>query len=77
VDYVLAATFVHYLENLHDCWKQAGGVIAGNERLLAALVWPHFRATKILLLVILFMHCTPGRRQPCFLPGRGPGIPVR
>jgi len=30
VIYVFAAFVVHYLENLYDFWKEAGGLIAGN-----------------------------------------------
>src|SRR5437762_1780614 len=56
--YVIAAVFVHYLENLYDFWKQTGGVVAGNEKLLAEMVWPHFWATQLLLVVIIFMYCT-------------------
>ena len=55
--YFLAASVVHYLENLYDFWKQAGGLVDANEKLLAAIVWPHFWATEILLVVIIFMYC--------------------
>ena len=40
--YVLVATLVHYLERLADFWKAAGSLVAGNQRLLAEIVWPHF-----------------------------------
>jgi hypothetical protein len=56
--YFIAATFIHYLENLYDFWKQAGGLVAGNEKLLAAMVWAHFLATEILLMAILIAYCT-------------------
>jgi len=56
--YLLAASFVHYLENLYDFWKQTGSLVAANEKLLAAIVWPHYWATEILLVVIIFMYCT-------------------
>lgn len=56
--YFVAATFIHYLENLYDFWKDAGGLVSANEKLLGAIVWPHFWATEILLVVILFMYCT-------------------
>jgi len=58
VIYFIAASFIHYLENLYDFWKEAGGLVAGNERLLAAIVWPHFLATEILLVAILLLYCT-------------------
>ena len=56
--YFVAATFIHYLENLYDFWKEAGGLVAGNQKLLSEIIWPHFLATEILLVVILFMYCT-------------------
>jgi hypothetical protein len=56
--YVLVAFVVHYLENLYDFWKEAGSVVAANRELLAKIVWPHFWATQLLLVVIIFMYCT-------------------
>ena len=56
--YFLVATLVHYLENLYDFWKETGDLVTANEKLLAEIVWPHFWATELLLLVILFMYCT-------------------
>jgi hypothetical protein len=56
--YFIAATFIHYLENLYDFCKQAGGLMAGNEKLLAEMVWAHFLATEILLAAILITYCT-------------------
>jgi hypothetical protein len=56
--YLLVATLIHYLERLVDFWRQAGGFIAGNERLLAEIVWPHFWAVQIILLVLILMYCT-------------------
>ena len=56
--YVIAAMLVHYLENLYDFWKETGSLVAGNDKLLAEMVWPHFWATQLLLVVIIFMYCT-------------------
>jgi hypothetical protein len=55
--YVLVALVLHYLERLFDFWKEAGGFVAGNEKLLAQMVWPHFWAIQILLLVLIFNYC--------------------
>jgi hypothetical protein len=55
--YVLVALVLHYLERLFDFWKEAGGFVAGNERLLAEMVWPHFWAIQIVLLVLIFNYC--------------------
>ena len=56
--YVLVAMLVHYLERLVDSWREAGGFIAGNERLLAEMVWPHFWAIQIFLVMVILMYCT-------------------
>ena len=56
--YLLAATLIHYLERLVDFWRQAGGLVAGNEKLLAEIVWPHFWAIQIILFVLIVMYCT-------------------
>jgi hypothetical protein len=56
--YLLMALLIHYLERLFDFSKQAGGIVAGNEKLFAETVWPHFWAIQILLLVLILMYCT-------------------
>jgi hypothetical protein len=58
VIYLVVATLIHYLERLVDFWRQAGGFVAGNEELLAKIVWPHFWAIQIILLVLIVMYCT-------------------
>jgi hypothetical protein len=56
--YFVVSGIIHYLERLYDFWREAGGFIAGNERLLAEIVWPHYWAIQILLLVLIAMYCT-------------------
>jgi hypothetical protein len=56
--YLLAATLIHYLERLIDFWRQAGGFVAGNQKLLAEIIWPHFWAIQIILFVLIVMYCT-------------------
>jgi hypothetical protein len=58
VIYVLVSMFIHYLEHLVDFWREAGGFVAGNEKLLAEMVWPHFWAIQILLVALILMYCT-------------------
>jgi len=58
VIYLLIATLIHYLERLFDFARETGGVAAGNEKLLAHMVWPHFWAIQIILLVLILMYCT-------------------
>ena len=57
VIYYVVASFIHYLERLYDFAKEAGGIVAGNERLLAEIVWPHFWALQIILLVVILDYC--------------------
>lgn len=56
--YFVVAALVHYLERLVDYWREAGGLAAANEKLLAEVVWPHFWAIQIFLLVLILMYCT-------------------
>jgi len=56
--YLLIATLIHYLERLVDFWRQAGGLVAGNEKLLKEIIWPHFWAVQILLFVLIGIYCT-------------------
>lgn len=58
VIYLLMASIIHYLERLIDFSRQAGGVIAGNEKLLAEMVWPHYWAIEIILFLLILMYCT-------------------
>jgi hypothetical protein len=57
VVYFLVAFVIHYLEHLYDFWKQAPGIAAANEKLLAMIVWPHFWAIQILLAVLIINYC--------------------
>src|SRR5207249_11267195 len=56
VIYLLMATLIHYLERLIDFWRQTGGLMAGNQKLLAEIVWPHFWAIQIILFVLIAMY---------------------
>src|SRR5216110_1024263 len=56
--YLLVATLIHYLERLIDFWRQTGSFVAGNEKLLTEIVWPHFWAIQIILFVLIVMYCT-------------------
>jgi hypothetical protein len=56
--YMVVAAVIHYLERLFDFSRQAGGIVAGNEKLLAEIVWPHFWAVQIILFVLIVMYCT-------------------
>lgn len=56
--YLLVSLFIHYLERLYDFARQAGGLIAGNEKLLSEIVWPHFWAVQIVLFILVLTYCT-------------------
>jgi hypothetical protein len=56
--YLVVAGVIHYLERLIDFWREAGGFVAANEKLLSEMVWPHFWAIQILLFILILMYCT-------------------
>ena len=56
--YTLVALLIHYLEHLYDYAREAGGIVAGNAKLFAEIIWPHFWAVQIILLVLILMYCT-------------------
>ena len=55
--YTVVALIIHYLEHLYDYAREAGGIVAGNEKLLATIIWPHFWAVQILLVVLIVLYC--------------------
>jgi hypothetical protein len=57
VIYYVVASVIHYLERLYDFAKAAGGIVAGNEKLLSEIIWPHFWGIQIILLVVLVNYC--------------------
>jgi len=56
--YLLVSVVVHYLEHLVEFSRQAGGLVAGNRKLWAEIVWPHFWAIQIILFLLIVMYCT-------------------
>ena len=56
--YLVISAIIHYLERLIDFWRETGSVVAGNEKLLSLIIWPHFWAIdEIILLVLIAMYC--------------------
>src|SRR5258705_6253920 len=51
--YVLIAMVLHYLERLFDFWREAGGLIARKQEMLAEIVLPQFLGIPILLVVMI------------------------
>jgi hypothetical protein len=58
VIYLLISAVIHYLERLIDFWRETGSFVAGNEKLLSEIIWPHFWAIQIILFVLIAMYCT-------------------
>src|SRR5678816_2237652 len=56
VIYLLISAVIHYLERLIDFWRETGGFVAGNQKLLAEIIWPHFFAIQIILFVLIAMY---------------------
>ena len=56
--YLVMSALIHYIERLIEFWRQAGGLVAGNEKLLSEMVWPHFWAIQIILFVLIAIYCT-------------------
>src|SRR6202011_6254577 len=56
--YLAMSAVIHYLERLIEFWRQAGSFVAGNQKLLAEIVWPHFWAIQIILFVLIAIYCT-------------------
>jgi len=55
--YLAVSLIIHYLEELFHFSRRAGGVIAGNKKLIAEIVWPHFWAIHIVLFLLIVMYC--------------------
>jgi len=55
--YLVISVVIHYLERVIDFWRETGSFIAGNEKLLSVIIWPHFWAIQIILFVLISMYC--------------------
>jgi hypothetical protein len=56
--YLLVSVFIHYLERLFDFSRQAGGLLAGNHKLLTEIEWSRFLAVQIILFILIITYCT-------------------
>jgi hypothetical protein len=57
VIYLLISAVIHYLERLIDFWRETGSFVAGNQKLLSEIIWPHFWAIQIILFVLIAAYC--------------------
>jgi hypothetical protein len=48
---------VHYLEHLVPLWWRMGSFGEANARMWAEVVWPHFWAVQLWLIVLIFVYC--------------------
>ena len=56
--YFAAAFAVRYLEELFHYYRRHGELAAANRHMLDEVVWPHFWAIQIWLMVLLLTYCT-------------------
>jgi hypothetical protein len=56
--YLLVSFAIHYLERLVEFWRKTGGFVAGSERLLQEIIWPHFWALQIILFLLILFYVT-------------------
>jgi hypothetical protein len=57
VFYLVVALLVRYVEHLIPFVREHGDLVMANRRLLDEVVWPHFWAIQIWLLVLFFVYC--------------------
>ena len=55
--YVAAALVIHYLEHLVPIWWRARDFRVANDQLMNEIIWPHFWAVQLWLVVLLFVYC--------------------
>ena len=55
--YVAASLLVHYLEHLIPAWWRKGGFLPASRHLWEEMVWPHFWAIQLWLIVLIFVYC--------------------
>jgi hypothetical protein len=55
--YVSVSLFAHYLEHLLPLWWRLGSLRAANAHLRSEIVWPHFWAIQLWLVVLIFIYC--------------------
>jgi hypothetical protein len=55
--YVAASLLAHYLEHLIPAWWRMGGFLPATRHLWGEMVWPHFWAIQLWLIVLIFIYC--------------------
>ena len=57
VIYVGFSLLLHYLEHLIPLWWELGSFGPANAKLGSEIVWPHFWAIQLWLVVLIFVYC--------------------
>src|SRR5207249_10678273 len=47
---------LHYLEHLVPVWWRTGDLVTANRHLATEVVWPHFWAIQLWLIILLFVY---------------------
>ena len=55
--YFLAALAFRYVEHLIHFWRTSPDLAEANRRLFDEIVWPHFWAVQLWLLILLLVYC--------------------
>jgi hypothetical protein len=56
--YWLGASVAHYLEHLVPLWWRTGDLATAHHQLVSEVVWPHFWAIQLWLVVLLLVYCS-------------------
>lgn len=56
--YVAASLLIHYLEHLIPAWWRMGAFLPAARHLWGEIVWPHFWAIQLWLIVLIFIYCS-------------------
>ena len=56
--YFAALLAFRYTEHFIHFWRQTKDVATANRRMIEEVIWPHFWALQIWLLVLLLFYCT-------------------
>lgn len=57
VSSVAASLLAHYLEHLIPLWWRHGDFGEANGELWREIIWPHFWAIQLWLVVLIFVYC--------------------
>ena len=55
--YFIASLGVRYAERLIEFWHKSASFAIANRRMFAEIVWPHFWAVQLWLLILLLLYC--------------------